>query len=292
MNERKLEWEAMGCKWVLSVWDELDAAQWLELSEWVLDKTKDFDETYSRFKKTSLIWQLAGKLGVVEVPKELVAMLRYYQQFYELSDKKFNPLIGQTISDLGYDWQYSLVPKESIAPTPDLTSALRIVDESHIELKQETLIDLGGIGKGYWVDCLAAELRRRGVSRFLVNGSGDVAYESLGEVLRVGLEDPADASKIIGQMQLAPGRAMCSSGSNRRRWDKYHHIIDPITRTSPEMVVAAWVVADNATIADALASCLFLVTPENFSKRFEFEYCLLNNQRQLKVSEGFKAEFF
>lgn len=284
---RKEEFEAMGCKWGISIWDELRDDDWLELMRVIQERTAEFDETYSRFKKTSLVWRLAHQTGIFAVPQDLVAMLKYYWQFYELSERKFNPLIGQTISDLGYDWQYSLVPKSEIAKTPDLLEGIRIVDEQHIELLRPVLIDLGGIGKGYWVDQLASYLREQKISRFLVNGSGDVVYESEGEKLKVGLEDPADATRVLGVVELAPGQAMASSGSNRRRWNKYHHIIDPTTATSPEMVVASWVIADNATTADALASCLFLVPPENFRSKFEFEYYLVNSERRMKKSEGF-----
>lgn len=290
MVERKTEFEAMGCKWGISIWDELSDERWSELVKIIKETTIDFDETYSRFKKTSLIWQLANKIGIFEVPSSMVEMLKYYWQFYDLSERKFNPLIGQTISDMGYDWQYSLVPKEQITVTPELTASLRIVDESHIELIAPCLIDLGGVGKGYWVDRLAAYLREQKIKHFLVNGSGDVAYESEGEKLKVGLEDPADATKVLGVVELAPGQAMASSGSNRRRWNKYHHIIDPLTQSSPELVVASWVIADNAAIADALASCFFLVAPDNFASRFEFEYCLINSERRMKKSGQFNLQ--
>lgn len=292
MTEFKFSYEAMGCEWQVSIWDDLPRADLEKLQAEIVALTSEFDATYSRFKRSSLIWQLAYQTGIFAVPEDLVAMLKYYFQFYDLSDQKFSPLIGETISDMGYDDNYSLVPKAKIAVTPPLVTSLRIIDGTHIELLAPVLLDLGGVGKGYWVDRLAAYLRRAKVKRFLVNGSGDMVYESGSESMTIGLEDPRDASQVIGTVVLKPGKALCSSGSNRRRWDKYHHIIDPTTQSSPDFIVATWVIADSATVADALASCLFLVPPTSFETRFEFDYCVMNNERKVRRSEGFEGELF
>ncbi len=85
--------------------------------------------------------------------------------------------------------------------------------------------------------------------------------------------------------------ALCGSGTNRRRWATYHHIIDPHTNHSTTDIVAAWVLSDSATLSDALATALFLAPPENFSN-FNFEFCLLNKDYKIKRSAGFTAELF
>lgn len=279
----------MGTQWSVSVWDELDPTVLATLQKSVLEQSYAFDQTYSRFKKSSLIWQLVERTGVTEVPADLVAMLRLYETLHDLSDGKCNPLVGFALSDLGYDAEYSLHTKEHVRAVPQFADALRIVDDTHIELKQSVLIDLGALGKGYFVDKLSAYLRRQGVRRFLVDGSGDIYYQGDGQSIRAGLEHPNDVTKAIGVVTLGNG-AMCASCGNRRQWQGRNHILDPQTLRSPSDILATWVIAPTAAVADGLATCLFFMEPERFAQTFRFEYCIMNHERRLKRSPGFAAE--
>ena len=82
MTEFKFSYEAMGCEWQVSIWDDLPRADLEKLQAEIVTLTSEFDATYSRFKRSSLIWQLAYQTGVFAVPEDLVAMLKYYFQFY------------------------------------------------------------------------------------------------------------------------------------------------------------------------------------------------------------------
>jgi thiamine biosynthesis lipoprotein len=257
----------------------------------IVADSEAFDRAYSRFKKDSIIWSLVERTGEVEVPTDLTAMLRLYETLYRLSKGKVNPLIGFALSDLGYDETYSLKKKDVVRPVPALPEALRVVDARRIELKQSVLIDVGAVGKGYFVDKIAAYLAGQGLKRFLVNGSGDIAYRTDGAPLRAGLEHPGDPTKAIGVVTMGSG-AMCGSAGNRRRWGNYHHTIDPLTLTSPEEIVATWVSAPSAAVADGLATALFLCEPEDFAEEFDFECCLLNKEFRVRQSAGFGAELF
>lgn len=279
-------YDSMGTRWTVTVWDDLPERNFSDLEQSILAQSTAFDDTYSRFQKNSLIWRLTEQRRRIAVPRDLVAMLRLYQTLFDLSDGKCNPLIGFTLSDLGYDADYSLKPQDSIRPVPDFHDALSILDDEHIELRQSVLIDLGALGKGFFVDRMAAFLTDRGIRRFLVDGSGDMFYRGNGEAIRVGLEHPGDTTKVIGVVEMMGG-AMCSSAGNRRRWGTYHHTIDPRTLTSPTEIIATWVTAESADIADGLATCLFFCEPERFANAFDFEYCILNKEYRVKRSAGF-----
>lgn len=288
---QRFAYESMGTHWTISVWDDIDDATFQHLSAEILKKSQDFDATYSRFKETSLIRSLTEKRGVQEVPTDLVTMLRLYQELNIVSRGKCNPLVGFTLSDMGYDAQYSLKPKEHIRAVPDFHSTLTILDDTHIELYDSVLIDLGALGKGYFVDRLSDLLKEKGYTKFLVDGSGDIYYHGNGDVIRAGLEHPGDTSKAIGVVEFTEG-ALCASASNRRRWATYHHTIDPQSLTSPEEIIATWVRADNAALADGLATCLFFMEPEELQKKFSCEYCVLHKDYSAKSSAGFGAELF
>ncbi|MSR67313.1 FAD:protein FMN transferase [Candidatus Peribacteria bacterium] len=290
-SPKSFGYESMGTHWTISIWDEIDSGVFADLKKSILDQSKAFDETYSRFIKSSLIWSLSEKRGIVTVPIDLVIMLGLYEQFFDCTNGKVNPLVGFALGDLGYDAEYSLQPKQNVRPVPDFHDALRIIDDTHIELRESILIDLGALGKGYFVDTISSFLRGKRVKRFLVDGSGDIYYQGNGEPIRAGLEDPDDETKAIGVVNMRQG-SICASGINRRKWGKFHHVLDPQSLTSPQEIAAVWVLADSAVVADGLATCLFFVDPESMQKDFEFEYCIINKHRRVKRSAGFRVELF
>lgn len=283
-------YESMGTTWKVSIWDVIDAAVLKDIGASIRAQSQAFDETYSRFKKSSLIWSLAKKSGVVEVPHDLISMLRLYEQLFDATDGACTPLLGFALSDLGYDSEYSLQEQVTIRPVPNFHDALTIVDDTHLDLHQSVLLDLGALGKGFFVDKLSIFLTKKGIRRFLVNGSGDIYYHGK-ETIRAGLEDPEDEAKAIGVLPMQTG-ALCASAGNRRAWGKHTHILNPKTLESPKDILAVWVLAENAALADGLATCLFFVAPESLREQFSFEYCILNRERRVKKSEGFAAELF
>ncbi len=292
MQPREFSYEAMGTRWNIRIWDTVSNSEFTDIQEWILQSTRDYEEQYSRFRETSLVWELAKSTGVSEVPRDLVTMLRIYKTLNTLSHGKFNPLIGFTLSDLGYDANYSLQPQSHIRPAPNFSTALKILDDTHIELHEPVLIDIGAVGKGYFVDIITKHLKDRSLKRFLVDGSGDAFYEGNGEPIRIGLEHPDDPTKAIGVLTLIQG-SLCGSGGNRRKWNKYHHIVDPDTLESPPNILATWVYTkDSTAMSDGLATCLFLTDPELYQKEIEFEYLMLNEKYQVKRSEGFGVELF
>ncbi len=288
---QKFAYASMGTQWEVTVWDDVSTGVMAELENTVIRNSAKFDNTFSRFKTTSLVWDMARKPGITKVPADLVRMLRLYEKLSVATDKQCNPLIGFALSDLGYDKDYSLREQAAVRPVPDFQETLRIADDTHVELRAPALIDLGALGKGYFVDVIAALLKQRGLRRFLVNGSGDMYYSGDGESIRAGLEHPEDPSKVIGVLEMKAG-CLCASGSNRRRWGKHHHIINPQTWASPEDILGTWVLAESAAVADALATCLFLTEPERLREHFAFEYCMVNASYTVRRSEGFHAELF
>lgn len=282
--------ESMGSQWGITVWDDIPAMDFDDLTREIVTKCRVFEELYSRFRDTSLVRELATKTGLVDVPADLVSMLRLCQVLNKLSHGAFNPFVGSTLEDIGYDESYSLQPKQTVRAVPVFSESINIIDDMHINFLQPVLIDIGAVGKGYAVDLIVKFLDAQGLKRFLVDGSGDVFYRG-DEPLRAGLEHPDDPTKVIGVINLS-NCAFCASAGNRRRWSTYHHIINPHTLTSPHTILGTWVKAESAALADGLATAIFLSDPDDLTKELPFDYCMLNNEYRVKRSQGFDAEFF
>jgi FAD:protein FMN transferase len=287
----KASFEVLGTMFSITVWDPISEESFAEQVYRARMHAEGFDALYSRFKPASLVTTLSTQKGIFEVPHDLVAMLRLYERLGDATGGAINPAVGFALEDTGYDTAYTLRAKENIRPVPCLADALKILDDIHIELMQPVLLDLGALGKGYLVDRIHDDLRCAGLKHFLVDGSGDVRYASPDqEPIVCGLEHPHDPQQVIGTLSLTGG-SLCASATNRRRWGDRNHYFHPDTGESPGDIIATWVYAPEAALADGLSSALFFVPPEELYA-FTFEYCIINAQMERKNSAGFAAEFF
>jgi FAD:protein FMN transferase len=286
-----LHFDALGTHCEVTIWDPLPTATLEALEQEIVASTRAYEARYSRFQRDSLVWQLVERRGIVRVPAELIHLLRLYETFYERTHGALNPVVGQTLADLGYDDVYSLRARSHITRTAGLHEALSIVDDEHLAIHQAVLLDLGAIGKGYWIDQLHDLLQRAGLRRTLVNAGGDIRYEGDGTPLRAGLEDPTDSTRAIGVLEITSG-SLCASSGNRRRWHSdTHHILDARTGRSPHAHLASWVHTEQCALADGLATSLLLVPPQRLQDQWAFAYAVLDDQRRVTHSADFRAEW-
>lgn len=281
------KFESMGTVLEIQIFDEIQDLETVKKE--ILEFTKYFDETYSRFKEDSLVTKISKSSGVFTVPPEFTEILKMYVRLNTLTEGAVNPLIGNTISDLGYDSNYSLQKKESIRNSPDLYQTLKIIDERTIETKENVLIDIGAIGKGYWVDKVCEILNRNEIKKYLVNGSGDIYYKNNTNKMRVGLESPTEENILIGYTEIQ-NQSICCSGVKNRSWGKgLHHIVNANTKKPTENYKAIWTIAKSAMLSDALATALFFVLPEKLSD-FDFEYLTIDTTNEIKSSNAFNLK--
>lgn len=278
--------DAIGTQWIITA-EIPEGIDGEKTKQDILSRIAIFDKDYSRFRSDSLVSEIAKKAGTYTLPDDAKLMMALYKELYKITDGAFTPLIGQTLSDAGYDAKYSFKPGH-IKKTPKWEDAL---DYKHPILKTSVpvLLDFGAAGKGYLVDIVSELLLKKGIKIFVVNAGGDIRV--CGEKVRIGLEHPQDTSLAIGVASIA-NKSICGSAGNRRVWDRYHHIINPHTLTSPKNIIAAWVVADTAMLADGLTTCLYFVSPEELSKHFKFEYMIIFEDNSIESSQSFPAELF
>ncbi|MDO8836670.1 MAG: FAD:protein FMN transferase [Vicinamibacterales bacterium] len=128
-------------------------------------------------------------------------------------------------------------------------------------------IGLGGMAKGYGVDRAADVLRARGLTRFAVDGGGDLRVQGtdIDGAWTVQIAHPRNPGHVFETIRLDRG-AIVTSGDYLRFFERngvrYHHILDPATGQPARRSVAVTVMAPNATDADALATGLFVLGPE------------------------------
>ncbi len=283
--------QAIGTTWVIDLNARLLPQQEADLLDKIRSRIDQFDAAYSRFRSDSIVSNMARSAGVYLFPEDIRPMIELYHHLYKITGGTVTPLIGQVLVDAGYNPTYSLQPKTLQRP-PTWEETLEYKAPAILITKQPVQLDFGALGKGYLIDLIGDLLWNEGFRTFCVEAGGDmIQRNSDGEALRVGLEHPENPTEAIGVATLL-NMSLCGSAGNRRRWDKYHHIMNPHTLNSPMEILAVWVVAKTTLLADAMTTALFFCEPETLLKMFEFEYVMMFADHSVKMSARFPGEVF
>lgn len=289
-----VRFDAIGVPWSIDTPTPLD----LDLLGRVMARIEAFDATYSRFRDDSLVTQVASSPtgGEFLFPDDSRVLFELYDQLHVLSDGAVDPLVGRQLELLGYDAAYSLRPVASQDRVLAHDTQPRWSEDIHrdgtrITTREPVVIDVGAAGKGYLVDLVLDLLREGGVDDVVVDASGDLRHHGPG-VTRVGLEHPTRPDHVVGAAPLQ-NQALCASAVTRRAWgDGLHHVLDPRTGIPTRDILATWVVADTAAVADGLATALFLIDPPALASGFDFAFVRMRSDGHLEASAHFPGDLF
>ncbi len=132
----------------------------------------------------------------------------------------------------------SRAPSSNVRSSKLSQPALAITDP-------HTILDLGGVAKGYIADDLTDLFIAHGVGRFVINLGGNVVVRggrpadasarppvAAGSPWRIGIINPLDPAHNRAIVDMVDG-SVVTSGIHERRFTKggvtYHHILDPAT---------------------------------------------------------------
>src|ERR1700722_19483305 len=242
----------MGTRITVELWadDETKADPAIDA---VLDEMRHIDESMSTYKPTSEVSLVNAKAadGPMRISKELFDLLVAAKEYSVVTEGA----LEIPYASVGYmdDFRKNIHPDEA-----QIAKALPAVDYPHVLLdpKNQTVqfsqkgvrIDLGGIAKGYSVDCGIDVLKARGFTRAYVSAGGDsrIIGDRFGKPWMVGIRDPRKGEgEVIASIPLVDA-AISTSGDYERFFDeggvRYHHIIDPHTGHSASKVRSATVI--------------------------------------------------
>lgn len=290
MTRSQFEFESIGTSWTIDIFTPLSVKKENQILEQIKSRINIFDKTYSRFRDDSLITEISRKKGAYIFPQDARRLFSFYKKMNEVTDHLITPLIGQVLSDSGYDSNYSLVPK-TLSKPPHWDEVLSY-NHPKMETKKPLLLDFGAAGKGYLIDIIGELLRKNKIFDFCIDAGGDILHAgSTNESIRVGLEHPANPKQVIGVANIK-NQSVCGSSGNRRNWGKYHHIINPYTLSSPKNILSTWAAADTALLADGMSTCLFFAPGKKLKEYFDFEYFILFDDYSYEKSPSFPSEVY
>lgn len=257
---KNIQFEALSTNWKISC----DQGIPNTLQNAIIKLTQDFEQKYSRFIPTSIVSQVNQGKADPTLDTQLVEMLRFAKKLETESNGGFTVHVGKTLSRLGYG-----------TGSQD--------------------IDLGGFGKGWLIDLVAAEIVSQGVKHFCINAGGDIfaTTKKNGEAWTVGLEHPVQRRIALGTTQLS-NSSLAVSAPGDRTWNDHHHLIDTTKNTSATWHRAVYVRAKTATVADGVATTLYVTQEEKWAavaQAFKCEYLILNGA-EIHQSKQFDATLF
>ena len=210
----------------------------------------ELEQRWSRFLSSSDVSAINARPGEwISVHRHTRNVLMMGDAGRSYTDGRYNPLVGADLVRLGYSTSFDAMNASrgsSEAQTDARTHAAyagadRSATNGDIEINEsadsvripaDTMVDLGGIAKGYAADLVVDALLALGATGVMVNLGGDV---------RVAGECPDQPywSIQVGDREevvLLEDGAVAFSSTDKRRWQRggrwFHHLVDPASGSS------------------------------------------------------------
>ncbi|MDN3955113.1 FAD:protein FMN transferase [Sporolactobacillus laevolacticus] len=246
--------------------DACEVFEWMSLVE----------NQFSRFLEDSELSHVNRRAGQITLVSQKFAELLFEAlRFYSETSGIFNPFLGQLMCEIGYDCSFEKInhqhehrdKEENLAQSAN-TSFTFDLDQRSVTLSSDSMLDFGGIAKGWAVQKAALNLIDHGRPRGLVNAGGDImcwndTHDRTPWV--IGVSHPYKDDQIIGQLAFHIGRwGVATSSKTKRSWRDggitLHHLIDPRNGSpSDSDIIQATVIGPALLPCEIYAKCLLIL---------------------------------
>ncbi|KSV60800.1 FAD:protein FMN transferase [Sinorhizobium sp. Sb3] len=227
------------------------------------------ERVFSLYRDDTALSELNRVGALVAPPQDLVALLGSCQEFWNMSDRAFDPTV-QPLWSLYRD--YFTLPEadpsgpsaETIRDTLDAVGFgwIRFDRDRIVLTRPKMALTLNGIAQGYITDRIVDLLRDAGVTSSLVDMGENRAIGSRmdGTPWRIGLAEQQDDEPDVVLDVIDKAVATSSGiGFHFDEAQRFSHILDPRTGDTAALYRRVTVIADDATTADALSTAFSLM---------------------------------
>lgn len=268
----------------ISAWD-MDHSTFDLSVAMIASRIEELEEMMSTYREDSQISRLNRGEKLESLPPELSDLIHNSLGYSVETDGAFDI----TVKPLVQLWK-QCAGEDRLPNADEVAAAMSSVGYRHISMEpggvphydtDGVMLDLGGIAKGYFADEAIKILAHGGATRAIVDCGGDVSTwqrprSAAGGVepklFRVGVNHPLKPGKLLGVITLDHG-AIVTSGNYERFYEiggkRYCHIFDPRTGWPVQGVYSVTLLAPSGEEADALATAVFVMGPEEGPKFVE-----------------------
>lgn len=264
------------------------------LSDKVFDLFGDLDQRLSTYKSDSEISRL-NRNGDVHVSAVTHEVLERSVEMNRLTHGAFDVTIGSLSHGA-----YHFGAKERLPTSAEIHHALTFVGGDHLKIDHDgihvtpgTIIDLGGIGKGFAVDKSVELLLQHGVTKAVIAASGDIGC--LGEC-EVKITDPFHPNGFIATVTSSLARFAISTSGNYERYirnKEHNHLLDPKTGKSEQRFASVTLMGEgDNTALDALSTAVAVMDEKKgialLQSMPDIHYYLVHNDGRVVQSKNLK----
>lgn len=244
----------------------------------VLDEIERIRKILSCHDPASEISRLNNATTPLSCSQELIDVLSGYDLWQAKSQGAYSGHLGELISLWSEAEKTETLPDEMnlkriLAGLAKPGWKIEVATRTVTRLSDPQTLNVNSLGKGY-IATKAAEAARKavpGLTGLLVNIGGDIfasGRSSSGPAWEIGIASPTRSGENappVSKVRLTD-RAVSTSASYERGFTiagkRYSHILDPRTGQPADGAASATVVAANNSIANALATILCVLKPE------------------------------
>lgn len=239
-----------------------------EASGIVFTEVARLEQLLSKYNPTSEI-SILNRTGKLKVSSDTFYIIKKSKEFYQLTDGAFDI----TIAPLVELWGFSNL-KTKVPTTEEINSTLKIIgsdkiilheNDSMVEFKLPKMkIDLGGIAKGFALDCAIKKLKENKINSCLINAGGQVYAlgNKFSSPWKIAIKNPRKPS-VLETLELN-NQSVSTSGDYEQFFLKdekrYCHIINSKTGYPVNSgVTSVTIIDDSGLNADALSTAVFIL---------------------------------
>jgi len=260
--------------------------------EIAIEEIRRIETLLTTFSETSITYKINENAGIkpIEVDNEVFDLIKRCQFISKITQGAFDISYGSLDKRF---WNFDL--KMTSLPEPETAKkAVALINYENILLDENNKtvflknkgmrIGFGGIGKGYAAEMAKKKLIENNVLNGIVNASGDLSawgFQENGEAWTIGVADPNQRKSIFSTFKIT-NKAVATSGNYEKFIvidnKRYSHTIDPKTGYPISGIKSVTILADNAEIADALATPVTVMGIEvglNFINQLKTIGCII-----------------
>lgn len=281
-----------------------------EIFKDAFDRLKDIENKMSINLNTSEIMNVNNNSGKKEVPvsSDTFYVVEKGLDYSNLSNGRFDITIGPLVKIWGIGTDNAKVPKDE-----DINNTLNLINYNNVALnkknkgiflkKENMIVDLGAIAKGYAADEVYHLLKKKGIKHAIINIGGNVftlGNNPKGMPWQIGIQDPLSPRGNYVGIVKGSDMSVVSSGIYERfiefNGKQYHHILDTKSGYPVENNLMSVTIVNKSSIdGDGLSTTAFALGLEEGLKLIESlkntEAIFITKDKKIYLTSGMKEIF-
>ena len=215
----------------------------------------------------------------IKVPSHLLPILKTSIELSTASEHYYNPAIGRLINL----WQFHKYQDKDIHPPEDhliqdlikqnpRLSDLSLNTEGELTSRNPAVsLNFGAFAKGYAISLEIKQLQKLNINNAVINAGGDLSVigQHGDRAWNIGIRHPR-GNTILASVEVKDNESVFTSGDYERFYiyqgKRFHHILDPNTGYPTQDAQSVTVLHQDAGVADAAATALFVAGRKNWQK--------------------------